>query len=260
MRESDFEAFGALLDGACGLLSRGKYAPSATNTALFFRALARHPIEVVRQAFDAHIADTKRGQFVPNPADILAQIEGQAADDGRPGAEEAWAMAMRANDEAETIVWTEEMAQAYAICKPLMDEGDQIGARMAFKESYLRQVEDARRIRRPVVWSASLGHDVEKRHVALVKAETLGLIGAGEALRLAPPQAEGDQFALLLEASAVRPGPEGVRQRVAALKAKMQAPTAISAISVAELGQIITAAKKAQIAEQVQAYTQETTQ
>jgi hypothetical protein len=229
MLETDLDEFAELLEAVSSLLSRGKYVPNPTNTALFFRALARHPIEAVRAGFDAHVADTARGQYVPNPSDILAQIEGRAAVDGRPDTEEAWALSIRATDEAETVVWTEEMAQAWQVCQPVMAMGDEVGARMAFKQSYARMVEDARRLRRPVSWVTSLGQDAKKRHAALVKAETMGLLSAGDALRLAPPDdVAADALTLLLETSEKRKDPvtdpEVIKARAAELKAKLIKP------------------------------------
>jgi hypothetical protein len=225
MLDSDFDEFSDLLDGVSAMLSKGRYTPNAQSTALFFRSLERHSMDLVRAAFDAHIKDPKRGQYAPAPADILAHIEGMAANDGRPGTEEAWAMAMRASDESETVVWTEEMAMAWQVCQPVMAMGDEVGARMAFKESYARQVEDARKLMRPVSWSTSLGHDAKKRLSALTKAETLGLIGAGEALRLAPPEVGSDALTLLLESSVKRGpdvvDPDVIRERVAELKSKI---------------------------------------
>lgn len=229
MLETDYDDFAELLEGVSSLLSRGKYVPNPTNTALFFRALSRHPIEAVRAGFDAHVSSTERGQFVPNPADILAQIEGMAAVDGRPDAEEAWALSIRAADEAETVVWTDEMAQAWQVCQPVMAMGDEVGARMAFKQSYARMVEDARRLRRQVAWTTSMGHDSSKRHAALVKAETMGLLPAGEALRLAPPEhVAANALTLLLETSVKRQepitDPEVIKARAAELKALLIKP------------------------------------
>lgn len=224
MRESDFLAFSELLDGCYALLGRDK-APSATAKAMFFRALGAHSLEAVRAGFDAHVKDPKRGRFAPMPADVIEQIEGLVADDGRPGAEEAWAMCCRASDESETLVWSAEMSEAYAVAQPLMQGGDQIGARMAFKEAYGRMVDDARRARRPVSWSVSLGHDASKRHGALVAAEARGLLAAGDALRLAPPVADIHTTAtLLLENATKSANPEAIKERVAALKALLVRP------------------------------------
>lgn len=224
MRKDDFQEFCQMLDDSHALLARGQM-PSPTAKAMFFRALSAYPIDAVRAGFDAHVKDPQRGRFAPTPADIVAQIDGLLADDGRPGAEEAWAMACRASDESETVVWSDEMAQAFAICQPLLEMGDQIGARMTFKESYLRQVEDARRMRRPVSWSASLGHDQGKRHAALARAEECRLLAAGDALRLAPPQGDINSLpTLLLAKSSDSLPPEVIKARCAELKARLTTP------------------------------------
>lgn len=228
MHKSDYEPFSELLDGCYALLGRDKVLNGSAK-ALFFRALGAYSLEAVRAGLDAHIKDPKRGRFAPTPADVIEQIEGLVADDGRPGAEEAWAMCSRAADESETLVWSAEMSEAYAVACPLMQEGDQIGARMAFKEAYGRMVDDARRARRPVSWSVSLGHDVSKRHGALVAAEARGLLTAGEALRLAPPAADLHTTAtLLLENATKTASPEQVKERVAALKALLMRPDPVS--------------------------------
>lgn len=187
MRESDFSEFSEMLDAVCGLLSRGAYRPNATNTALWFRALAAHPLATVRAGFDAHVTDPDRGRFVPTPADILAKIQGAEQDDGRPGPEEAWAISIAANDEQQTLVWTEEMAQAWGVAAPVLQAGDEVGARMAFREAYNRIVESARRARQPVVWSASLGLDKDRRLGPLNAAVEAGRLKASDLPALPPP-------------------------------------------------------------------------
>lgn len=171
MHSDDYADFSAMLDGVASLLTRDAYKPNATNTALYFRALQHHDIATIRAAFDAHVRDTSRGRFVPTPADVLAQIE-TMSHDGRPGAEEAWAMVPSSED--ETVVWTTEMAEAYGACSPLIDAGDRIGARMTFKEVYAKAMEQAKRAGQAVTWQASLGTDLEKRKRALIAAVKAG--------------------------------------------------------------------------------------
>lgn len=95
--------------------------------------------------------------------DVISRI-----DDGRPGVEEAWAMIPR--DEQSSIVWTDEMAQAYGVASPLLDEGDRIGARMAFKEAYAKLVAEARDCKAQPKWTPSLGGDPSGRQLALLDA------------------------------------------------------------------------------------------
>lgn len=116
-------------------------------------------------------------------ADVISRI-----DDGRPGAEEAWAMLPR--DEATTAVWTEEMSVAWGTVRFMIDEGETVAARMAFKESYLRLVAEAREARAPAKWSVSLGHDVGGRKTALLMAVAKRRITAEHACSLLPDFSE----------------------------------------------------------------------
>jgi len=96
---------------------------------------------------------------------ITEEIENN---DGRPGVEEAWAMIPC--DEETSVVWTQEMAQAYGVASQLICDGDRIGARMAFKETYAKLVSEARERCEPAKWSPSLGCDVSGRQQALIEA------------------------------------------------------------------------------------------
>jgi hypothetical protein len=187
MRDADVGAFYALLDDVGALLQRPGQVMSPTAKAMFFRAMAAYDLATVRAALDAHVKDPQRGRFMPLPADLIAQIQGAAADDGRPGAEEAWAIAMRAQDEADTVVWTEEIAQARSIAQPVLDAGDEVGARMAFREAYGRLVDEARHARRRLAWSVSLGFDPQRRRVALEAAAAAGRISLADVQLLGAP-------------------------------------------------------------------------
>lgn len=174
MEQRDFAPFAQMLDQVCSALSRGAYIPNAENTAIFFRALAAYDLSTVQAAMDAHVKDPVRGRFTPNPADLIAQIEDANANDGRPGADEAWAIAVRGVDENVTIVWTEEIAQAWQISRPVFDLGDEVGARVAFRDAYNRLVIEARMAHRKPVWTEALGFDPELRIQAVRHAIALG--------------------------------------------------------------------------------------
>lgn len=112
-------------------------------------------------------------------ADVIARI-----DDGRPGPEEAWAMMPR--DEATTVVWTDEMNEAWGRALPLLDAGDAVAARMAFVETYRAAVTKARADRVRPRWSVSPGTDAEQRRMAIEDAVKRGRLGAAR-LALEPP-------------------------------------------------------------------------
>lgn len=112
-------------------------------------------------------------------ADIIQRL-----DDGRPGPDEAWSMMPR--DEKQTVVWTEEMASAMRAAQPLLDAGDQVAARMAFRDAYQREISSARAQKKTVRWMASLGWDARGREAALREAVEKGRIDVKEAAALLP--------------------------------------------------------------------------
>lgn len=171
MQPDDFVNFSRVLDAAYSLHSK---ALSADARALFFAALGKFSLADVRKAFSAHISDPQRGQYPPKPADLIAHLAGDATKDGRPDANEAWAIALRSRDERDTVVWTQECAQAFTIASAVLDEGDEVGARMAFKASYERLIEAARAQGSKAQWVKSLGHDPYLREQVLTDAVRAG--------------------------------------------------------------------------------------
>jgi hypothetical protein len=112
------------------------------------------------------------------PADIISRI-----DDGRPSAEEAWAIADTARkDENATVVWTEEIAAAYGTVR-FMD--DNIAARMAFKDAYKQRCDESRANKQPVRWTPSLG-EYSWRQGPIFEAVILGRLSAFRARQLVP--------------------------------------------------------------------------
>lgn len=194
MSEDDFERFCELLDDVAEL--RQLKVLGVRAKALFFQAVRRYPLALVEKAIQAHLIDADEGKYktMIQPAHIIAQIEGAAANDGRPDADEAWAIAMRADDEAITVVWTDEISAALSAARPVLANGDKVGARMAFKSAYERLVTKARKELRPVRWIASLGHDVAQREDALQQAVALGQLPAPHVAALLPPPAPSNSM------------------------------------------------------------------
>lgn len=105
---------------------------------------------------------------------------------GRPGANEAWAMALNALDERKTVVWTVEMSEAWGVARDVAAQGDLVGARMAFIGAYERLVRTAREERRLPEVSVSIGWDGEQRVVAIEKAVQLGYLPEAQAAEHLP--------------------------------------------------------------------------
>jgi hypothetical protein len=122
----------------------------------------------------------------PTLSDIITRI-----DDGRPGADEAWAMVPKS--EQESVVWTEEMAQAYLVCAPLIGE-DNIAARMAFKQNYEKAIAESRANFKPAKWVASFGFDKNHRISTLIEAIEKGRISTTDGAKFLPALLENDRF------------------------------------------------------------------
>lgn len=190
MLPDDFDNFARVLDAAYSLHSKSL---TADARSLFFAALAEFSLPDVRKAFSAHIKDPQRGQYPPKPADLIAHLRGNPESDGRPDANEAWAIALRSRDERATVVWTQDCAEAFAICVPVLDKGDEIGARMAFKSAYERIVANGRTTGSPAKWVASLGFDAEMREAALSEAVRSNRLQISDVSHVVPQLAAPDE-------------------------------------------------------------------
>lgn len=148
--------------------------------------MAKYPMSTVRAALASRCLDRTRGRFTPKPADLIEQIEMVFENDGRPGPEEAWTIALTGVDEAGTVIWTHETAEAFAICRPVFESSGAISARKPFLEAYARLVTAARTACQPVKWDVSLGWDTSKQSAVLAKAGATGLLAAPTVAALLP--------------------------------------------------------------------------
>jgi hypothetical protein len=155
---------------------------------VFVADLSGYPEESVMKALSRCRREVRGALTV---ADVVSRL-----DDGRPGPEEAWSMLPRT--EAQTVVWTDEMRAAHVVALPLLNAGEQVPARMAFKEAYQRLVSEARDAGKPVNWSASLGHDKLGREAALLDAVRLGRLELERARDYAPSLPAPDKRVLQL--------------------------------------------------------------
>lgn len=122
--------------------------------------LTAYPLEHVLMALKRVRLECRKATL----ADIIDRLPG-----GHPGPEEAWGIASRTlNDEAVSVAWTDEMAEAMRATKGVRE--DAVAARMTFKEVYLRLIAEARSSQRPPKWYASLGWDPVGREEAQIQA------------------------------------------------------------------------------------------
>lgn len=200
-----------------------KPLPPIESIQLWLTLLDPYSIEQVRVALSTHMRESN---FAPVPADVVKRMPKES--NGHPEANEAWAIALRSRDERDTVVWTNETAQAFAIAKSVLDEGDEVGARMAFKEAYARLVEAARARGAKPEWVMSLGHDGQRRDQVLAEAVTAGRLllesVAGVVLALAAPAAPTDMLSVetnLAKMKSIVAGIESARMRAVAERSRL---------------------------------------
>jgi hypothetical protein len=123
--------------------------------------------------------------------DLMKQLQNM---DGRPSAEEAWSIASQVMNEAVTVIWTTEIAEAWQVAFPLVEMGDKFSAARAFKEKYESAVLIARSERRTAHWIANIGDDQGLRQLAIEQATNERKLSPEYAMQLLPsykPVADG---------------------------------------------------------------------
>lgn len=177
-KATDFAEFSALMLTAMKIW---KHDISRPVLDMYFGALELYPLQVVREALNAHVRDPAAGQFYPKPSDLIRQITNVSISDGRPGRDEAWSIALRSLDEGDTVLITEEILGSLFAARPLLDVRDKVAARLAFVETYDRIVGINRAKGKPVHWQVSLGDDKQRRQLAVEEGVRLGRLTSEQA-------------------------------------------------------------------------------
>ena len=103
------------------------------------------------------------------------------------GSHEAWAIAEKSigfDGQELTVIWTEQMAQAFSRCEELVKTGDKYQraeAKKIFCDAYDRLVAQARDQGLKPVYITSLGTDKDQQVTAIKQAEVDGFLPASEA-------------------------------------------------------------------------------
>ena len=192
MTNDDKKAFAELMAMLCEYYQK---TVSALAMKIYWDGLQAYPLAAVEDAIRAHITDEKAGKWMPLVADLTAQIRRTDPGDGHPGPDEAWGIVAKImSSEAETAALTEEMREGWAACSPVMDLGDEVGARMTFREVYTRAVARSRAASQSPKWSMTLGTSPELRQLGIEAAIKAGRIsqerGAALLPGLAAPKAQ----------------------------------------------------------------------
>lgn len=147
------------------------YPLSAQAIAVMAADLSSYPASDVLAALET-CRKTLKSRL--NLSSIIDVINSQ---DGHLSANEAWALALKSRDEYSTIVWTDEIAFAFGAASELL-KIDEIGARMAFKEAYERNIAEARAKGVKAKYNVSMGISYEGRADAIRQAVEEGKLKA----------------------------------------------------------------------------------
>lgn len=151
---------------------------------MWMTGLAMFPPGSVARSTENYI---RTNRFKPQLADIVAGCAAQVAGNWL-GADEAWALMPKS--ESDSAMLTNEIAQAIAAASPLLEAGDRIAARMAFRDAYNRLVEQAKIDGRMPVYFPSFGTDKLGVASMLANAVRAGQIELGHAVEVRPEIAE----------------------------------------------------------------------
>lgn len=147
--------------------------------AMMAKDLAEYDGNLIMQA----LTNLRKSTARFNLGALIAEIE-LLNPNRRIGADEAWAL--YPHDEYSSAVITNEIAEAMQSAQPLLNEGDKVGARMAFKDAYNRIVQKNKSENVNPKWFVSLGTDLNSREVAIKNGIALGRIKENDYKNLIP--------------------------------------------------------------------------
>lgn len=163
---------------------------SPATIQVMMTKLRMYELDAVLSALDRCLMECKR------PLTMADIVERMQQHDGRPGADEAWAMCPKSEDDA--AVWTQEMSAAFFVARSLLQAGDEIAARIAFKQTYDRLVAESRRANASVTWTVSAGSSRDATARVVEQAAALGRISRADITMYLPAPEDAGPIAALL--------------------------------------------------------------
>ena len=185
MKSTDFDEFSDVWASAWEVVGRN-ITPRAVLAA--FGLLQDFELADINRALVLH-GRSQHGRNPPTASHVI-ELLGAVNPTGHPGADEAWAICVRMTGEDDTAVITGQMRAAWAIAWPVMDLGDKVGARMAFRGAYERQIAMASG---PPRWEVSPGRNLEMREQRIAEAVRMSrLPSSALAIHGLPPSTGGN--------------------------------------------------------------------
>lgn len=151
---------------------------------LYWEGLRQYDYEAIEKAAWAHTQmPGDAGHWMPKISDLTKIL----APNAWLAADEVWARMPKS--EADSAMMTKESAEAMGAATALLEIGDKVAARMAFKSAYDRLVDQAKAEGRAPVYFASFGTEKSHHSTMLANAVQAGQIELQHAIELAPEHA-----------------------------------------------------------------------
>ena len=184
--------------------------------ALMAADLSVYPFAALRRAL-SRVRMEHAGRLTQQA--IIQRLEVLA---GRLTPNEAWALALAAQDEEATVVWNDEIQQAWSQVRVVAEGRDKVGARMAFLAAYERITAQARELQKLPRAVVSIGWDAQQRAAAIERAVACGLLSHEQASQyaetLALPAPAFNPLALLEGGGAPKSAPPELQAKLNALR------------------------------------------
>jgi len=210
-KQNFFKLLDAVFENTIATGGRSKNL-SAEAMMLWWNSVKEFPMEMIRRALVAYM-ESESGKYMPTPSEIRLILKALGTS-VRPGADEAWSMIPIS--ERESAVITDEMMEAMIPAQVLINRGDAIGARMAFKSAYERIVSTNILSGKPPKWVPSFGWDPVLRVNALAQAVLLQKISMDTAVSFLGAPADREMLYEQTGATHLLPPPQTPEQRAAA--------------------------------------------
>jgi len=171
MNEETRKAIGCRLFALSELIS---VDVSATKIRAYEDILAPYGKDKVFRAIE-RVSRTHKFRTFPLPADFIEAIEAENPD-GFLSGNEAWAKALGLSDESKSAVICPEILEAWSACRAIFQSGDEVGARVCFRDAYDRAVARAKERGGLARWYLSEGFDPEHRAAVAREAVEQGIL------------------------------------------------------------------------------------
>lgn len=203
------DELGATAEALGQVISENAAALMAADLSVYPYAALRRALGRVRMEHSGRLTQ----QAIVQRLEVLA---------GRLTPNEAWALALAAQDEAATVVWNDEIQQAWNQVRAVAEGRDKVGARMAFLAAYERITAQAREQQRLPRALVSIGWDAQQRAAALERAVAAGLLTQEQAGQytetLALPAPVFNPMALLEGGGVPKSAPPELQAKLSSLR------------------------------------------